>query len=150
MGSPLRCFSFSYYGFLPLGASSPLTSMPTCSFYSELIQCDFSLLPLGLHQLFLACCGHSFRITHQSIGCLATTYAQIRLLRHYLFDDKIPFCLFLLYTFTSRFKWIRIGLPHHLPLWHASDGPSHLLPFLGKISSQQGIFPKEVTTRNQI
>ena len=76
MSSPLRCFSLSYYGFLPLGASSPFTSMPSCSFYSKLIRCNFSLLLLGLHQLFLACCGHSFRIAHQSIGCLATTSAQ--------------------------------------------------------------------------
>ena len=144
MGSPLRCFSLSYYGFLPLGASSLFTSMPTCSFYSELIQCDFSLLPLGLHQLFLACCGHSFRIAHQSIGCLATTSAQIHLLHHYSFDDKIPFCLFLLYTSTSTswFKWIRIGLPHHLPLWYASNGPNHLLLLLGEIPSPLGYIPK--------
>ena len=39
------------------------------SFYSQLIQWDFSLLPLGLHQLFLVCCGHPFKITHSSIGC---------------------------------------------------------------------------------
>ena len=75
---------------------------------------------------------------------------RIRLLHHYSFRDKISFCLFLLYTSTYRFKWIRIGLPHHLPLWHASDGLNHLLPLLGKISSQYGIFPKEVMARNQI
>ena len=33
---------------------------------------------------------------------------------------------------------------YHLPLWHASNGPSHVLPFLDKIPSRQGIFPKEV------
>ena len=60
---------------------------------------------------------------------------------HYPFHDKISLCFFLLYTSTSRFKWIRIKLPHHLPLWHASDGPSHLWPLLGKIPSQKGIFP---------
>ena len=70
---------------------------------------------------------------------------RIHLLHHYLFRDKIRFCLFLLYTSTSRFKWIRIGLPYYLVLWHASDCSNHLLLLLGKIPSQQGIFPKEVT-----
>ena len=68
------------------------------------------------------------------------------LLHHYSFHDKIPFCLLLLYTSTSRFKWI----PHYLALWHASDGLNHLLLLLGKIPSQQDIFPKEVMARNQI
>ena len=68
------------------------------------------------------------------------------LLHHYSFHDKIPFCLLLLYTSTSRFKWIL----HYLALWHASDGPNHLLLLLGKISSQKDIFPKEVMAGNQI
>ena len=50
----LRCFS----------PPVPLSSMASSSFYSELIQWNFSLLPLGLHQLFLVCCGHPFKITH--------------------------------------------------------------------------------------
>ena len=66
----------------------------------------------------------------------------IHLLHHYSFCDKTPFCLFLLYTSTSRFKWIRIRLLHYLALWHASDGLNHLLLLLGKIPSQQDIFPK--------
>ena len=69
---------------------------------------------------------------------------RIRLLHHYSFRDKIPFCLFLLYTSTSTswFKWIRIGLPHHLPLWYASNGPNHLLLLLGEIPSPLGYIPK--------
>ena len=51
------------------------SSMTTSLFYSELIQWDFSLLPLGLHQLFLVCCGHSFKTTHQPISCPTTTTA---------------------------------------------------------------------------
>ena len=47
--------------------SSVLPWLP--SFYSKLIQWNFSLLPLGLHQLFLVCCGHPFKITHSPIGC---------------------------------------------------------------------------------
>ena len=86
-----RCLLLSYYGFFPLGASAPLGplllvffSLPCFSspipfgslflpwlpsFYSDLIQWDFSLLPLRLHQLFLACCGQPFKITHSPIGC---------------------------------------------------------------------------------
>ena len=50
--------------------------MATSPFYSELIQWDFSFLPLGFHQLFLVCCGHSFKTTHQHISFLAITTAQ--------------------------------------------------------------------------
>ena len=49
---------FSHRGFLPP------SSMATSSFYSELIQWDFSLLSLRLHQLFLVSCGHFFKIAH--------------------------------------------------------------------------------------
>ena len=134
---------FPFLGSLSLGAYYFLTicfslfsSMATFSFYSKLIQWDFSILFPRLHQLFLACCGHSFRTAHQPIGCLATTTTQYRF---------ATFCLFLLYTSTSRF-----GLPHHLPLWHASGGLNHLVTLLDKIPSQQHIFPKEVTAGNQI
>ena len=96
-------------------------------FYSELIQWDFSLLPLGLHQLFLVCCGHPFKITHSPIGCPD----HCHLLRTCLLHDKIPFCLFLPYTSTS--------LPSSMA---CISGPNHLLLLLGKIPSQQGIYPK--------
>ena len=129
----LKFLLLSYHGFPPLGAS-PLSSITTSSFYSVLIQWDFSLLPLGLHQLFLVYCGRPFKTTHplvaQPLPLLSTC-----LLHHYSFCDKTQFCLFLMYTSTSRFKWIRIRLPHHLPLWQTSDGPSHLLLLLGKIPS---------------
>ena len=72
LNASLRFLLLSYHGFLPLGAS-PISSMATSSFYSELIQWDFSLLPLEFHQLFLACFEHSFSTTHQPIGCPATT-----------------------------------------------------------------------------
>ena len=61
-----QCFSlFPYFSSHSLSPFLPW--LP--SFYSELIQWDFSLLPLGLHQLFLVCCGHPFKITHSPIGC---------------------------------------------------------------------------------
>ena len=78
---------FFYLGYFPFWSLSPWvlstllqwvplpSSMTTSPFYSELIQWDFSLLPLGLYQLFLVCCGHSFRTTHQPIGCPTTTIA---------------------------------------------------------------------------
>ena len=65
---------FSLRCFLPHWVP-PLSVMVTSSFCSELIQWDFSLLPLRLHQLFWACCGHPFRTTHQPIGCPTTTSA---------------------------------------------------------------------------
>ena len=78
LSASLRFLLLSYHGFLPLSASPPpqFSSMATSSFYSELIQWDFSLLPLGLHQLFLACCGHSFNTTHQPFDCPTTTSTQ--------------------------------------------------------------------------
>ena len=64
-------FSLNLYYCLAVGSS--FLSMATIPLYIELIPWDFSLLPLGLHQLFLVCCGHPFRATHQPISCLATT-----------------------------------------------------------------------------
>ena len=67
--------SFPLGAFAPLGL--PLSAMVTFSFYSELIQWDFSPLPLELHQLFLACFGHPFKTTHQPIGCPTTSIAPL-------------------------------------------------------------------------
>ena len=80
--SPLKCFLslslpllvfffflFPYF-FLHYSPSVPPFFLPWLpSFYSKLIQWDFFLLLLGLHQLFLVCCGHPFKITHSPIGC---------------------------------------------------------------------------------
>ena len=154
-----RCLLLSYYGFFPLGTSAPLGPLLSVfflsslfflplfsplflpwlpSFYSELIQWDFSLLPIRLHQLFLVCCGHPFKITHPPIGCPC----------HY----SIHVCCTATH-FTTKFPFVYsccIPLPHYLALWHVSDGPNHLLLVLVKIPSQQDIFPKEVMARNQI
>ena len=69
------CLLLSYHGFPPLGPSSSFSFMTTSSFYRELIQWDFPLLPIGFHQLFLACYGHSFSTAHQPIGYSTTTSA---------------------------------------------------------------------------
>ena len=89
---PLRCFPFS--------------SMATASFYSELIQWDFSLLPLGFHQLFLACCWHSFRTVHQPIGCLTTTSAQYMFVAPLLISWQ-NFILFVLVVYL--YLWVQNG-----------------------------------------
>ena len=75
LSASFRCLLLSYYRFLPSGTSLP-SSIDTSSFYNELIKWDFSLLPLRIHQLFLACCEHSFRIAHLPIGCPTTTSTQ--------------------------------------------------------------------------
>ena len=114
----------------PLIPFSPLFLLWLPSFYSELIQWDFSLLPLGLHQLFLVCCGHPFKITHPPIGCPCHCSVHVcGTATHFM--TKFPFVC-------SCY----IPLPHYLALWHASDGPNHLLLLLGKIPSQKDIFPK--------
>ena len=157
----LSCFlsSFTTFFFLcPLSLSFLLLScrgllllsfMATSSFYSELIPWDFSLLPLELHQLFLVSCRHPFKTVNNPLVARPLPLLSTFSLYHYSFHNKISFCLILLQTSTSGFKWIRIWLPYHLPLWHASGGPSRLPHLLGKIPSQQNIFPKEALAGNQ-
>ena len=135
--------------FLPLSFFLSLRS-----FYSQFLTTFLPWIspfyPQGFTNCFCLVVGIPSRLPTNPLVARPLPLLKIHLLHHYSFRDKIQFCLFLLYTSTSRFKWIRIGLPHHLPLWHASDGPSHILLLLGKIPSQQGIFLKEVTAGNQI
>ena len=70
----IRCFFSLFHVFLLLPFFPPPLLSPFFlpwlpPFYSELIQWDFSLLPLELYQLFLVCCEHPFKITHPPIGC---------------------------------------------------------------------------------
>ena len=88
--------------------------------------------PLRLHQLFLVCCEHPFKITHPPIGCPNHCHCSVHV------------CYTATY-FTTKFPLVCsccIPLPHYLALWHASNGPNRLLLLLGKIPSQQDIFPK--------
>ena len=117
--SLFRCSSpFFFLFFLCFPSSIPfLFSAWLPSFYSQLIQWDFSLLPLGLHQLFLVCCGHSFKITHSPIGCPDHCHCSVHV-----------YCTTT--HFTTKFPFVCsycIPLPHYLALWHASDSPNHLL-----------------------
>ena len=124
LGLPLSVFfSLSLFFPLPFG---PLFLSWLPSFYSELIQWDFSLLPLRLRQLFLVCCGHPFKITHPPIGCPNHCHCSVHA------------CCTTAH-FTTKFPFVCsccIPLPHYLALWHASDGLNHLLLLLGKMPSQ--------------
>ena len=108
-------------GFFPFDASAPLGSLLSVffslpcfsspfflpwlpSFYSKLIQWDFSLLPLGFHQLFLVCCRHPFKITHSPIGCPCHCLVHVCCNATH-FTTKFPFvCSYC------------IPLPHYLAL----------------------------------
>ena len=143
--SVLFLLLISYYS--PAVGCSPFLVFPfpeslsllvlTTLFYNELIQWDFSLLPLGIHQLFLVYCGHPFKITHSPIG----------------YPDHCHCSIHVCYTtihFMTKFPFVCsccIPLPHYLALWHTSDGLNHLLFLFGKISSSQDIFPKRIHGR---
>ena len=123
--SLFRCFlslPLFFLFFLCFSSSiPPFFSAWLPSFYSQPIQWDFSLLPLGLHQLFLVCCGHSFKITHSPIGCPDHCHCSIHV------------CCTTTH-FTTKFPFVcscSIPLPHYLALWHASNSLNHLLLLFG-------------------
>ena len=95
-----------------------------------LIPWDFSLLSLRLYQPFLASCGHLSRMTHQPVGCLATTSTQSVLVAPlFIPRQNSLFCFsppppFLLRLTQMDKNW---RLSPSLPLWHASSGPGPLL-----------------------
>ena len=136
---PLRCLcplGSPSFGVFPLHFS-PLFLLWLPSFYSKLIQWDFSLLPLALHQMLFV------------VGILS------RLPTHPLVAPTIAQYMFTTLLLISRqnslfFCFCCMPLPHYPALWHALDGPNHLLLLLGKIPSQQDIVPKEVIAGNQI
>ena len=117
--SPLHVFFLLY-----MATSPPLYC---------LISWDFSLLSLRLHQPFLASCGHLSRITHQPIGCLATTSTQSVLVAPLFIPGQNS--LFGFFppppppSFSALPKWIRIGgsLPTY-PYGMHQVAPALLLP----------------------
>ena len=58
-------------------------------------------------------------------------------LHHSPFLDKIACFVFtsLCFHFTPPDKDLALFLSHHLPIWHASNGPSPYLPLLGEMPS---------------
>jgi len=73
--SPFLSLSLCYFCFSSLCflASGSSLSTTIAIIYTWLILWDFSILSLGLHQLFLIYGGHPFRVVHQPIGCPFTT-----------------------------------------------------------------------------
>ena len=100
-------------------------------------------LPFFVPQPFLAPYWYPFRTTHEPAGCLTSTSAQsvlvvpLSILRQNYLSYFLPLSILVLPM------WKRIKLPHHLPLWHASSGPSPYLPLLDEMPSQMDISPKE-------
>ena len=155
---------FSFLGSLSLGAYYSLTMgfslqvplppwVPFFRCFSSPFQSPFSAVVTFLLQQtdsmgFLpftpraspnvVCCGHPFKITHSPIGCPCHCSIHVYCTTTH-FTTKFPF-----------FYFYCMPLPHYLALWHALDGPNHLLLLLGKIPSQQDIFPKEIIAGNQI
>ena len=120
-----RCLLLFYYGFFPLGASAPLSPLLSVFFLSISIPffcCGYlpfianwfngisPFYPYG----FTKCCllwasFQDYPLTHWLPLPLLSTC----LLQCFSFHDKIPFCLFLLYTFTSR--WLNKDWATSLP-----------------------------------
>ena len=94
-------------------------------------------------QLFLAPYGHPSKTTHYPAGCPATTSTQSVLVAPLSISRQNYLSCFLPLFALVLPLWIRIKLPHHLPLWHTSSGPNQYLPLLGEMPSQQDISPKE-------
>ena len=86
--------SFFCHGYLFL--LQPIDSMGFLPFTPKASPIVFGLLWASFQD---------YRHTHW----LPQPLLSICLLHRYSFHDKIPFCLFLLYTCTSRFKWIGLG-----------------------------------------
>ena len=135
--------------FLPIfsmDSSSPYLGLPL-SFLYYLIPWDFSLLSLRLHQPFfsLGTFLQDYPLTHCLLDhylrlecvCCTTPHSRTKLL-----------ILFLPFLLSILLEWIRI----RVSLFTYSYGMHRVvqalcLPLLGELPSQQGIFPKEGSTR---
>ena len=106
----------------------------------------FSIVEFGpfVPQPFLAPDGHPSRTTHLPAGCPPITSTQSMLVAPLSISRQNYLPCFLPFSVLVLPIWIRIKLPHHVPLWHASSDFSPYLPILGEIPSQQDISPKEV------
>ena len=123
-------FSLFFLFFLPFLLFPSLFTLPP--FYTI---CHYGIYPFYPSTIFgslwvfyqdcpLACQLPSHYLWSKWVGC-ATLHSQTKLLA----------CFLPLSIFTSPI-WIKIKLPHHIPLWHASSGLSPYLPLLGEMSTQ--------------
>ena len=143
-------FFLNFFVFLCLAIGhSPFSSMATSPFYSELIPWDFSFLPLGLHQLFLVCCGHSLGLSINPLVARPLPLFSTFSLHHYSFHDKFPFVCFCDKPFPSLSEWIKTWVSHYLPLWHASgDLAIHYL-FWAKCHPNKAFSQKRLWLKTQ-
>ena len=125
-----------------------------------LLSCPYSQLPLSLLYLlkfmgFLHFVPQAVPTTFGFLWASLQDYPLTQLLfDHYFyskgachttlhFQTKV-LVLFLSHSLPCLPQWIKVEGFLYLLLWHASSGPNLCLPLLGKMSSQQSIFPKEV------
>ena len=127
--SPCILFS-SIISFLPLASL-----LPYCLWLPLLYRLplwDLPFCPL----LFLAPYGHPSKTAHYPVSCPATTSTQSVLVAPFSISRQNYLSCFLPLFALVLPLWMRIKLPHHLPLWHASSGPNPYLTLLGEMPSQ--------------
>ena len=95
-------------------------------------------------QPFLASCGHFSRTAHYPIDYPTITSIQSVLVAPLSISRQNYLSCSSPLSVLVPFQWIKIKLPHHLPLWHASSDPSPHLPLLGEMPSQQDIPSKKL------
>ena len=126
----LCVFFFSILSFLSTFPLVPFT-VHTTPFLYHLPLWNLPFLPFNCFWLLMGILPRlptsllaTYPLTLIKVSC-ATLHSQTKLLA----------CFLPLSIFTSPI-WIKIKLPHHIPLWHASSGLSPYLPLLGEMSSQ--------------
>ena len=82
-------------------------------------------------QPFLASCGHFSRTAHYPVGYPVITSTQSVLVAPLSISKQNYLSWSSPFSILIPFQWIRIKLPHHLLLWHASSDPNPHLPFFG-------------------
>ena len=126
--SPYILFS-SILTFLPLASLLPSCSwlllyiVYHCGIYPFCPSTVFGSLWASFQDYLLACRLSSHHLYLECVGC-TTLHFQTKLLVCFLSLSVLVLPI-----------WIRIKLPHHLPLWHALSGSSPYLPLLGETTS---------------
>ena len=147
----LYLFGFSVHAFF-------LSILSFLSFYLSLLSflslslftttTFYTIYHCGVYHFYLSIAFSSFwcpsRTAHWPAGYSTTTSIQSVLVAPLSIPRKNCFSCFLPLSIFTPLIQIRVKLPHHLPLCHASSGPSPYLPLLGEMSSKQNISLKKV------
>ena len=134
-----QCFLFSILSSLLLSCLPPLLFMVT-NFYTV---CHYRIYPFYPSTVFcflwasLQDCPLTYQLSNHYIclKCVGCTTLHFQKKLFVLFLTSHSFCFTLI-------NWIKLS--HHLPLWHASSGPSPHLPLLDEMPFQQDILPKKL------